>query len=319
MRQIAALAVSLAVGMGLAAAEPFPTRPIELIVPTPPGGGVDLMARLLGELSEPALGQKIVVSNRPGAGGATGVATALRAKPDGYTLAAVWNSPMTLLPHTLEVPYTLDDLAPVTQVTGGTPFVFCARRDFPAGSGETLVSLVRQNPGRYTYGTDGVGGTVQVAAERVFRPLGLKLRPVPFGGAGETAKNFLGGHIDLYGGTIPSILPYVKSGEANCLLVSSAAPSAALPNAATVTALGVPDGASELWRGIIAPKGLPPDRLDILAQAFRAAATGDRFRKFVDDNSEEAVAEGPDAFGRKLRAEFAANAAILAELGLKRK
>src|SRR5687767_12518616 len=165
------------------AQERFPARPVEVIVPTPPGGGVDIVARLLASLVEPALGAKVVVSNKPGGGGALGVVQLTQARPDGYTVAAVWNAPMTILPHTLSVPYTLEDYLPITQLTGGTPFVFCAKLDFPAAGGKEFVELLRANPGKYTYGNDGVAGSVQLAAERAFGKLGVRMRPVPFGGA----------------------------------------------------------------------------------------------------------------------------------------
>src|SRR6185295_18981823 len=157
--------------------------------PTPPGGGVDIVARMLAELVEPALGTKVVVVNKPGASGAIGVTQLAQAKPDGYTLAAVWNAPLTVTPHTLAVSYGLDDYTPVTQLTGGTPFGFCVKPDFPAANGKEFVELLRKSPDKYNYGNDGVAGGVQLAAERAFGRLGIKARPVPFGGAGETVKN----------------------------------------------------------------------------------------------------------------------------------
>ena len=130
---LAAVGAALALTCALPhAQDKFPSRPIELIVPTPPGGGVDIVARMLGELAEPVLGVKVVVVNKPGGTGAIGVAQLTQAKPDGYTLAVVWNAPLTVTPHTLAVSYTLDDYTPISQLTGGTPFVFCVKPEFPA-------------------------------------------------------------------------------------------------------------------------------------------------------------------------------------------
>ncbi len=318
-RAFLAAAVAFALA-GLAhAQEKFPARPIEIIVPTPPGGGVDIVTRLLGELMEPIIGTKVVVSNKPGGSGGLGVTQLTRAKPDGYTLAVVWNAPLTIIPHTLEVTYKLDDYAPVTQLSGGAPFVFCARPDFPAGNGKEFIDYLRKNPNKLTYGTDGAGGTVQLAAERAFGKLGVKARAVPFGGAGETVKNFLGGHIDIYGGTIPTILEHVRAGSAKCLLVTSASRSAALPNTMSVGDLGVADTASELWRGVIAPKGTPADRVAYLQKAFHQATQQKKFVEFETSRGEAAVGGTAAEFARLIKAEYDANAEVLQRLGLARK
>jgi len=293
------------------AQERFPARPIELIVPTPAGGGVDIVVRLLGGLAEPTLGQKVVISNKPGGGGAVGVAQLTQAKPDGYTMAAVWNAPLTILPHTLSVPYALDDYLPITQLTGGTPFVFCAKADFPAKGGREFVELLRANPGKYTYGNDGVAGSVQLAAERAFGKLGVRMRPVPFGGAGETVKNFLGGHVDVYGGTIPTILEFVRGGQAKCLVVTAPQRTPSLPDTASLGDLGIPDTASELWRGIIAPKGVPAERAAVIEKAFRQATQHPKFLEFGASRSEAAVGSSAAEFAKTIRAEYDANAEII--------
>ena len=313
------LLVALLAAAAAQAQERFPARPIEVIVPTPPGGGVDIVARLLASLVEPALGTKVVVSNKPGGGGALGVSQLTQARPDGYTVAAVWNAPITILPHTLAVPYALDDYLPITQLTGGTPFVFCAKPEFPAAGGKEFVELLRANPGKYTYGNDGVAGSVQLAAERTFGKLGARMRPVPFGGAGETLKNFLGGHVDVYGGTIPTILEFVRGRQAKCLLVTSPQRTPALPETASLGELGVPETASELWRGIIAPKGVPADRAAVLEKAFRQATQHPKFLEFEASRGEAAVGSSAADFAKLIRTEYEANAQVIKRLGLGRK
>src|SRR6185503_12958406 len=125
----------------------------------------------------------------------------------------------------------------------------------------------------------GVGGTVQLASERIFAKYGIKARPVPFGGAGETLKNILGGHIDIYGGAISTVMPHVKSGELKCLLLTSKDKSAALPQATSLAELGIPELATNVWHGIIGPKGIPPERVAILEAAFVQAIKSDKFRQ----------------------------------------
>ena len=242
-----------------------------------------------------------------------------QAKPDGYTLAAVWNAPLTVTPHTLAVSYTLDDYTPITQLTGGTPFVFCVKPDFPAANGKEFIELLRKNPDKFTYGNDGVAGSVQLAAERAFGRLGVKARPVPFGGAGETVKNFLGGHVDIYGGTIPTIIEYVRAGQAKCLLVTSAGTNAGIarhhePGRARHRQYRV---------GIMArhhrTEGHPARPCAALQKAFHQATQQRKFLDFEASRGESAIG-GPGAeFGKIIKAEYEANAEILKRLGLGKK
>ena len=269
---ILALSGSLSiVSSGANAQSDYPNRPITLIIPTPPGGGTDTLGRRLAEAVEPILGQKLVVENRPGGGGSVGVTLISQARPDGYTLGMIWNGPLTALPHTLQVPYTPESYTPIIQI-GSSSYVMCVAPDFPASNAEEFIAELRNNPGKYTYGNDGVGGTMQLGAERIFKHFGIKARAVPFGGAGETARNFLGGHVDIYGGSLPPILPHVKAGKAKCPLLTSADDNPALPDASGLHKLGVPELETVLWWGVIGPKDLPDSIVAKLEQAFRNAA-----------------------------------------------
>lgn len=295
----------------------YPEKPIEIIVPSPPGGGTDIAVRLLAELTEPFLKQKLVVINKPGGGGTVGVSLLTQAKPDGYTLGGVWNSPLTAIPHTLPVAFTPEDYQPILQISSAA-YVLCAAPDFPANNGHELIAELKKNPGKYTYGNDGVGGTMQLGGERIFKALGVKVRPVPFGGAGETAKNFLGGHVTFYGGSIPPIMPHIKAGKAKALLLTSAADNAALPTASGLKALGIPQEETVLWRAIIAPKGLPPDVLKTLEAAFRQGASQPRFKEFLVGQGEELVIAGPADVSQLIREEYKALGEVAKDLGLKK-
>lgn len=295
----------------------YPEKPIEMIVPSPPGGGTDIAIRLLAELTEPFLKQKVVVINKPGGGGTVGVSLLTQAKPDGYTVGGVWNSPLTASPHTLSVAFTPDDYQPILQISSAA-YVLCAAPDFPANNGRELIEELKKNPGKYTFGNDGVGGTMQLAGERIFKALGVKVRPVPFGGAGETAKNFLGGHVTFYGGSIPPIMPHIKAGKAKALLLTSAADNEALPTASGLKALGIPQEETVLWRTIIAPKGLPAEVLKSLEAAFRQGASEPRFKEFLTAQGEELVIAGPAEVNRLIREEYKALGEVAKDLGLKK-
>lgn len=276
---------TFAVGLVMASApataqEKFPSRPLEIIVGTPAGGGTDMVARRLAELVEPTLGQKVVVSNKPGGGGMLGMAAVTQAKADGYTLGAVWPGPTTMTPHTQPAPYTPNDYTPIV-LADIQPGILCVKSEMPANNGKELIELIRKNPNKFTYGNDGIAGMMHLSSERIFVKVGVKARAVPFGGAGETLKNFLGGHVDIYSGSIGPIRPHVTSGVAKCLLLTSKEKNDAVPQATSLTELGVPEVATNLWHGIVGPKEIPADRLAILEKAFIQAAQSDKFRAMM--------------------------------------
>ncbi|NYT25514.1 tripartite tricarboxylate transporter substrate binding protein [Alcaligenaceae bacterium] len=316
---IVACTLTLAVGAapGVAQAD-FPDKPIEIIVPTPPGGGTDTVIRQLADLVEGELGQKVVVANRPGGGGYIGMMAVIRARPDGYTLGGLWNAPLTMTPHVQPAPYSPQDYVAIS-LADSAPIVLCTKQDFPAGNGNEFIEHLQKNPNKYTYGTDGVGGTIQLAAERIFMKKDVKAKAVPFGGAGETLKNFLGNHVDIYGGSISTIVPYVNDGTAKCLLLTGNTPNASLPDAATVTDVGVPEAVTTLWHGIIAPKGLPEDRLAILEDAFRKAARSEQFTKYMESRGLNVEASTAQEFRTLIDTEYEAMGEVTAALGLAKK
>ncbi len=304
--------------MPAAAQEKFPSRPIEIIVPTPPGGGTDITTRLLAELVEPMLGQKVVVVNKAGAGGTLGMSAVVQAKPDGHTLGGLWNAPLTMTPHSQAVPYSLQDFVAIS-LADTAPSLLCAKPEFPANSGKEFIEVIRANPNKYTYGNDGVGGQLHLSTERIFTRLGIKARPVPFGGAGETLKNFLGGHVDIYAGSIPPIVPHVKAGTAKCLLLTSREKNAAVPQAASLGELGIPDTATYLWHGIVGPKGIPSDRIAILEKAFVQAAKSDKFRQSMEAKGVTVEGSGAAEFRKLIDTEFKAMGELATSLGMAKK
>lgn len=313
----AALALSM-VALSAVAQEKFPSRPIELVIPTAAGGGTDISLRMLAEVAEPILGQKVVVVNKTGGGGAVGMVAIIQAKPDGYTVGGLWNAPLTMTPHMLPAPYKPSDYAAVSLVTSA-PTILCVKAAFPANDGKGFIEELRKNPGKFTYGNDGVGGTLHLASERVFSKLGVKARPVPFAGAGETLKAFLGDHIDIYAGSIPPILPYVKDKSAKCLMVTSAERNSVVPDAAGLADLGVPDEATVLWRGIIAPNGIPADRFAVLQKAFSEAAMSPKFKEFMQKRGEEAKGTSAAEFRKLIDTEYDAMGKVMASIGLTKK
>jgi tripartite-type tricarboxylate transporter receptor subunit TctC len=316
--RIALSLAAAAVVAGGAYAQSFPTRPVTLVVPAPTGGGTDVFARVLAEIVEADLKQKFVVENRAGAGGTLGSAQVAAAKPDGYTIGFVWNSPLTTSPHSLNVPYTLDSFKPVMSI-GYSSYVICAQPGFPAESAKDLVAKLKEPGAKFTYGNDGVGGTMQLAAERIFRDLGVKVRGIPFAGAGETAKNFLGGHVDFYGGSLPPILPHVEAGKAKCLIVTSAEKNPALPKADGLAAIDLAKAETVLWWGLVVPPGVPDEVYATLQKSFMAAANTDKFKEAMTKQGATLRVLDGKATDALLREEFKALGEVAASLGIQKK
>ena len=315
------LAVFAACLMGCAAAsaqEKFPSRPVQIVVPTPPGGGTDVDFRLLAELAEPALGQKVIIINRGGGAGMVGVSSVVREKPDGYTLAGIWNSPLTMTPQIESAPYKPNDYEAVLLINAA-PTVLCTKSDFPAATGQDLIATIKANPGRYTYGTDGVGGFMQLAVERILSQVGAKARSVPFASAGETLLAMLGGHIDIYSGAVTIVEPYVKNGQAKCLLLTSAKRIPSLPGAASLTDVGLADAETLVWHGLIGPNGIPVDRLTTLQAAFDKAAHSERYVKYAESRGIDIDVRTSADFRKLIDSEYSAMSGVINSVGLLKK
>ncbi len=293
----------------------YPERPIELTIPAGAGGGTDTSARKLALLLEEKLGTSIAVLNVGGGGGSVGASQFMQANPDGYALFATWNSPLTTVPQVQNVAYSIDSFTPIAS-TSETAYVLCVGPDFPANSGEEFLAELAANPAKYTYGNDGIGGTMQLAAERIFQAKEIQAVPIPFGGAGETLQNFLGGHVDIYGGSISTVLPYVENNEAKCLVVTSAADVPALPQASGLEALGLGGEETLLWRAILGPKGMDPAIVEKLAAIIDASVNDPSYVEFLATKGEVPNVVIGDALADRLKAEFDALAAVSKSLGL---
>lgn len=315
--RLAVLALAGLVAAPALAAE-FPARSITMIVPAAPGGGTDTFGRKVAEAAEKILGQQISVENRGGGSGTVGLTQVLTAKPDGYTIGFFWNSPITTIPHSLEVPYGRSDYSALMSI-GYSSYVMCVSPDFPASNGAELLAALKKNPGKYTLGNDGTGGTMQLAAERIFSKAGVKVRYVPFKGAGDTAKNFLGGHIDIYGGSIPPIQQHAKAGKAKCLLLTSADRNEAVPDASGLKDVGLESEETVLWWGLLVPAKTPAAVQQTLEQAFLKAAGTPEVKQAMDNAGATNKPLGAAQTNKLIESEYKALEQVAQSIGLEKK
>jgi tripartite-type tricarboxylate transporter receptor subunit TctC len=287
----------------------YPSRPITVIIPTSAGGGTDLSFRVLAGALEPVLKQKILVVNKPADSGVEGLAAIAKAAPDGYTLGASFNGPLTASPLVRKMPYTLESFTYIAS-TFESDYLLCARKDFPAADGPQLVSLVRQKPLGFSYANDGRGGSGYFAAEGLFDALGMVLKSESFNGTSDAAKAFVAGKADLYIGTVPPILEQLKSGEVKCPVTLGGQAPDMLPSASTPAVLGAPGKEVSAWRLVIGPKGMPQAVAAKLEGAIRTAMKSAAVRAFLDAQSERASVQGEVLTAARLKQELAANAEL---------
>ena len=287
----------------------------KLIVPTAPGGGTDALFRVVSKDAQRFIGGPISIQNVAGAGGTIGLAQVINSTPDGYTLAGVWPAPVTVVPQTSKVPYTPSDYIPVIQLSTA-PYIFCVRPDFPANDGKALMEELRKNPKKYTYGTDGLGGPAQLAAERIFRTQNIQTVDVPYKGAGETIIGFLSNQIDIYVGSIPPVIQHANVGKAKCLLVSSVNRNAQFPNASSLKDLGLAKEETLLWRVILAPKDTKPERINQIVQAYSKAMKEPDTLRYLDEAGESSAVLTGKELQDKLTQEYAAFSQIVKSLNL---
>jgi len=253
---LCAMGITLANGV---AAQTYPARPVNLIVPFPAGGTTDVLARALGQELAKSLGQPVVVENKPGAGATLGADYVAKATPDGYTLlmGAVHHTIATSVYNNLQYDFQ-KSFAPVTTVAL-VPNILVVNPKVPAQNVQELLTLARKTPGKLTFGSNGVG-TGQHLIGAQFQDIGgVSLLHVPYKGSGPLTTDLLGGQIDMSFDTITPVLPHIKSGKLRALAVTTDKRSAALPDVPTMQEAGLQGFNMGTWFGVLAPAATPPE------------------------------------------------------------
>jgi len=262
------------------AQEPFPARPITLVAPFPPGGVADLTARPVAAAMEKVLKNPVVVVNKTGAAGAVGMSFVANSKPDGYTLLLALSS-ISIIPEADKLfnrtpAYNMTQLSPIALISAD-PTILVVAADRPWKSVKEFVEDAKRRPGEISFSSSGVYGTLHMATEMLSHAGGIKLKHVPFGGAGPALTAILGGHVDALASGPAVVLPHIKAGKLRPLAGWGAKRVAALPDLPTFKELGY-DIEFYIWAGVFAPTGTPAPVLKALRDAVRRAVEDPDFK-----------------------------------------
>jgi tripartite-type tricarboxylate transporter receptor subunit TctC len=316
LRAFVALICALPAYAAAAAADGFPSRPLRLVVPWPPGGSVDPFARLLAKKLPELMGQQVVVDYRPGASGNVGMELAARATPDGYTV--VINSlPVVVNPSLFKLPYDVTrDLVPVS-LLADSPFVLVVHPSVAVTSVKELIALAKAKPGRLHYSSAGSGTNLHVAAELFKNLTGVNLVHIPYKGGGPALASLLGNEAQLSFLGIMIVQAQQSGGRLRPIAVTSTKRSPVLPELPTIVESGVPGYEFSAWYAVLAPAGTPKPIVSAwnaaIVKALRSPEMADRIAR----EGAEVIASSPEAFGAFMRTEIAKWAKVVKDNGLK--
>lgn len=275
----------------------WPEKPIRIVVPAAPGGTTDVSARILAERMAPVLGTNVLVENKAGAGGIIGAEHFVRAAADGYTLF-MGNIGPNAINYSLyrKLPYKADDFVPITLVISN-PNVLVVNGDSPFKTVSDLVGALRKEPGKYSFGSSGMGQSPHMSAEMLLQRTGVKLPHVPYKGAAPAVTALLGGEFTFMIDNLPSSIPHIRSGKFRALAVTGAQRAPELPEVPTLLEAGVPNMVVTAWFGLFAPAGTPQPVVDRIQQVVSAILKTPEIQKRFADMGGQAGGNTPAEFG----------------------
>jgi len=303
------LFLALIVTAMTAGAQSYPSHPVKVIVPWPPGQATDIAARMLALKLQESLGQPFVIDNRPGAGGSLGSALAATSPADGYTLLAASSGPISIMPSLQKLTYDpLKDFVVIGLITRN-PYALVVNPSFPANNAKEFVELLRKNPDKYTFASSGTGATAHLLAELFNSMAGIQARHIPYKGSGPALTDVISGEVNYTIETVASTVGHVRAGRLKALGVSTARRAAALPEVPTLAeAAGLPDYDAAAWIGYAAPAGIPRDVLQKLAGEMRKALQSAELKEKLLNAGLDPVDSTPEempAFMRKEQERYA--------------
>jgi len=304
-RRLAAALCALGLGLavGQAFAQAYPSKPVKLVVPYPPGGPTDIVARVIAQRLQTQTGQAFVVENLPGAGGNTGAAAVARAAPNGYTLLVATTAHAINPSLFKNLSYQFGkDFAPITQLTAG-PLVIVANPALPVKTVGELINLAKAKPGELNFASSGNGQSTHLAGELFNATAGTKIRHVPYKGSAPALTDTMGGQTQLMFDTMLSAMPHVKGGKLRAIAVTSAQRSPAAPDLPTV-AESLPGFEAIAWNGLLAPANTPREIIARLSAELRTAMEQPEVRERFEAQGFAAAWNTPEAFAGFIHAEI---------------
>ena len=297
-----ALCAALAAG---ALAQGYPAKPVKVVVPYPPGGPTDIVARVVSQKLTEQTGQQFLVENRPGAGGNIGAEVVAKAPADGYTLLVATTAhainPSLFKSLTYQL---LKDFGPISQLTSG-PLVIVVNPALPAKNVAELIALAKAKPGELSFASSGNGQSTHLSAELFNAMAGVKMNHVPYKGSAPALTDVMGGQAALMFDTMLSAMPFVKTGKLKALAVTSAQRSPAAPELPTIAESGLPGYEVVAWNGLLAPAGTPKAVIDRLSEELAKAMAVAQVREKFSVQGFAASWDTPEQFGSFLRSEVA--------------
>ena len=288
-----------------AGAQQYPTRPVRFVVPFAPGGSVDTLARTIGPRLADALGQQIVVDNRPGGNGNIGMEVVAQARPDGHTLVLGYIANLAIFPSlSARLPYDpVKDYAPVTQIAT-SPNVLTAHPSVPAKNLQELIALVKSKPGQVNFASTGIASVGHLTGELLNTLAGMKMTHVPYKGGGQAIIDLVGGHVQVMFSGFSAAMPHIKSGRARALAVTGPKRSPALADVPTIAEQGFPGVEATAWYGVLAPAGTPqPIIARLHGEVVKILKVPDVVQK-LDGLGFEIVGSQPAEFGAYIKSEM---------------
>lgn len=287
---------------GPVAAQTFPVRPVNLVVPNPPGGAIDIQARIYAQKLQAIWGQPVIVDYKPGAGTALGMEHVAKSAPDGHTVGMVV-TPLVILPALRKMPYdTLRDLAPVT-MTGTSSIMIAASPSLPAANLAEVIALAKKQPGKLTYASPGLGSSMHLAGELLKMEAGIDILHVPFKGGAQAYPELMAGRIDLQLDPTFSIYRHVKAGKMKAIAVTSRRPDASAPGVQTVSQT-LPGFEVLSINGIVVAGGTPRELVRRINADFRKLLQDPEVKQRLQELGIDVVGNSPEEFGAFIRSEI---------------
>jgi tripartite-type tricarboxylate transporter receptor subunit TctC len=302
----------------LAFAQPYPTKPVRVIVAFAPGGGADIVGRMIAQHLTERLGQSFIIENRGGAGGMVGTDVVAKAQPDGYTLLFGQQGPNAINPSLYaKMPYdAIRDFAPITQATI-YPYVIALHPSVPATNFRELVALAKARPGELSFATAGLGSSAQLAAELLTRQADIKLNHIPYKGAGPALMDTVAGQVPMVFGDAASTASQARAGKVRAVAVTGAKRLPLLPEVPTVAESGLAGYDAAAWHGWLAPAGTPPAIVNKLQAEIAAILKLPEVRERLARDGIEPVGSTPQEFAAYIRFEVEKWGKVVREAGIK--